>query len=82
MNRQTPSRTILLPVLGLVAAAGLAAGSASAATTGKPSASGGGTTTATISLSNLSSPGAAPSFGQQVTFSVSTTATSKPFRVR
>jgi hypothetical protein len=66
-----------LRVCSVLVAAAVAGGSAAAALAGKPA--GGGSTSATIRLVNLSAPGAAPAFGQQVTFNVSTTATAYPW---
>jgi hypothetical protein len=76
----SPSRFRTALLLGCFVAlvAVITAGAASAAR-GKTPSAGGTTTSTTISLVNLTSPGAPPSFGQQVTFNVSTTATAYPW---
>lgn len=66
--------TVLLLGCFVALAALMATGGASAART-PPT----GGTAAPIQLINLTSPGTAPSFGQQVTFKVSTTATAYPW---
>jgi len=64
--------------LSVVAATAFVTASPSIASIrGKPT--GGGSTSATITLQNLTAPGAPPRFGQQVTFTVLTTATAYPW---
>jgi hypothetical protein len=68
---------IVLAACGVLAAVGVASATASTAPNSKAPAR--GTTSATIKLVNLTAPGTDPRFGQQVTFSVSTTATAYPW---
>ena len=78
MTRESRSRSALLVACVTVAALGTTA-VASAARTSKPGPSGGGTTSTALKLVNLSAPGSSPRFGQQVMFTVSTTATASPW---
>jgi hypothetical protein len=77
LTRKSRFQDVLGACSALAAAAVLTAAASAGSNQGKPAP--GGTTSATIELVNLSAPGAPPSFGQQVTFKVSTTATQYPW---
>jgi hypothetical protein len=76
-NLTRPVRGICCVITAASIVAGAAASTALASSLGKAPA--GGTTSPAIKLVNLTAPGASPSFGQQVTFTVSTTATAYPW---
>jgi hypothetical protein len=78
MSTRRP-RTFLAVCVTLGAVAAVLSSPGVASLSNLSAASGGGATSATIKLVNLSEPGAPPSFGQQVTFVVSTTATAYPW---